>query len=115
MPILMRKFFSALSFMVVLGIGNTQAQTATQLEQVGYLLGDALFYSEKYLIPATDAAIYQASSSWMISPKKKKVWTATFGLHGNLFFVPKSDRSFDIKNEDFNFFENLRICGKNLF
>jgi hypothetical protein len=49
MPKLMRKFFSALSFMVVLGIGNTQAQTATQLEQVGYLLGDALFYADKLL------------------------------------------------------------------
>jgi hypothetical protein len=84
---------------------KSHSQTAGQLEEIGYLLGDALFYSEKYLIPATDAAVYQASSSWMISPKRKKVWTATFGLHGNLFFVPKSDRSFAIKNEDFNFFE----------
>ncbi len=84
---------------------KSNGQTSSQLEEIGYLLGDALFYSEKYLIPATDAAVYQASSSWMISPKKKKVWTATFGLHGNIFFVPKSDRSFDINNEDFNFFE----------
>lgn len=84
---------------------KSNGQTSSQLEEIGYLLGDALFYSEKYLIPATDAAVYQASSSWMISPKKKKVWTATFGLHGNLFFVPKSDRNFDIKNDDFNFFE----------
>ena len=84
---------------------KSNGQTASQLQEIGYLLGDALFYSEKYLIPATDAAVYQASSSWMISPKKKKVWTATFGLHGNIFFVPKSDRSFEIDNADFNFFQ----------
>lgn len=81
------------------------SQTVSQLEQIGYLLGDALFYSEQYLVPATDAAVYQASSSWVISPKKKERWTATFGLHSNAFFVPKSNRTFDIKNEDFNFFE----------
>lgn len=105
MPILMRKFFSALSIMVVLGITNTQAQTATQLEQVGYLLGDALFYADKYITPITDAAVYQASSSWMLSPEKKKTGTVTVGLHANMFFVPKSDRKFNISNDDFLFFE----------
>lgn len=101
----MRNFFSTLLFLLVLGISNIQAQTSTQLEQVGYLLGDALFYADKYIIPITDAAVYQASSSWVLSPKKKKTGTVTLGLHANLFFVPKSDRKFKISNDDFLFFE----------
>lgn len=103
---LTRKQFTTIFCMSLIGFfTKSHSQTSNQLQQIGYLLGDALFYSEKYLIPATDAAVYQASTAWVISPKKKKVWTATFGLHGNLFFVPKSDRKFDIKNEDFNFFQ----------
>jgi hypothetical protein len=102
----MRKLHAFIIGISCFGMAVTASgQTASQLEQIGYLLGDALFYSEKYLVPATDAAVYQASASWVISPKKKKKWTATFGLHANAFFVPKSNRTFDIKNEDFNFFE----------
>jgi hypothetical protein len=50
------------------------AQTSTQFEQLGYLLEDALLYSKQYLIPATDGAVYQASSAWMSSAKRKKDW-----------------------------------------
>lgn len=88
-------------------VNSLQAQTPTptQLEQVGYLLEDALLYSKQYLIPATDGAVYQASSAWMNSAKKKKDWAITIGIHGNTFKVPKSDRSFIINNSDFKFFE----------
>jgi len=74
-------------------------------EQIGYLLLDALLYSEQYIVPATDAAVYQASSAWVMSPKKRKKWDVTLGLHMNVFFVPKSDRTFQIQNSDFQFFE----------
>lgn len=87
------------------GFSNSlQAQTPSQLEQIGYLLEDALLYSKQYLIPATDGAVYQASSAWMNSAKKKKNWEINVGLHGNTFVVPKSDRSFIINNSDFKFF-----------
>ncbi len=86
------------------GFSNSmRAQTPAQLEQIGYLLEDALLYSKQYLIPATDGAVYQASSAWMNSAKKKKNWEITVGLHANTFKVPKSDRSFIINNSDFKF------------
>ena len=74
------------------------------LQQIGYLLDDALFFSDKYITPATDAAVYQASSNWMYSPKKKKLWDLTVSIHANMFFVPKQDRNFTISNSDFKFF-----------
>ena len=88
------------------GFSNSiQAQTPLQLEQIGYLLEDALLYSKQYLIPATDGAVYQASSAWMNSAKRKKDWQISVGLHGNTFKVPNSDRSFTINNSDFKFLQ----------
>lgn len=84
------------------GFSNSM-QAQTQLEQIGYLLEDALLYSEQYLIPATDGAVYQASSAWMNSAKKKKDWQISVGIHANTFKVPNSDRSFIINNSDFKF------------
>lgn len=97
----MRKF----AFVILSFFGLTFVQAQTLEEQIGYLLSDALFYSGKYVTPATDGAVYQASASWMNSAKKKKKWELDFGLHANVFFVPKNDRSFKISNDDFQFFE----------
>ena len=96
--------YSFVIFALFFGFSNSaQAQTPLQLEQIGYLLEDALLYSKQYLIPATDGAVYQASSAWMNSAKKKKNWEIQIGLHGNMFKVPNSDRSFIINNSDFKF------------
>lgn len=95
-----KKYFTLL--IVLFGVTLSNAQTQ---EQIGYLFSDALFYSDKYITPATDAAVYQASSSWMNSAKKKELWEVDFGLHVNTFFVPKGDRHFQINNNDFQFFE----------
>ncbi len=84
---------------------KVKGQSTTDLEQIGYLLSDALLYSEQYIVPATDAAVYQASSAWVMSPKKRKRWDVILGLHTNVFFVPKEDRKFTIQNTDFQFFE----------
>jgi hypothetical protein len=89
-----------------LGLSNSiQAQTVTQFEQVGYLLEDALLYSKKYIIPATDGAVYQASSAWATSAKKKKDWEIFVGIHGNFFKVPNTDRNFTVSNSDFKFLQ----------
>lgn len=84
---------------------KAQSQTSQTFEDIGHLLNDALFFSDQYITPATDAAVYQAASGWMTSPKKRKLWDVTLGLHSNVFFVPKRDRSFEIKNSDFSFFQ----------
>jgi hypothetical protein len=72
------------------------------LDDIGLFLDDALLYSEKYITPATDAAVYQASAQWMVSPKKRELWDFTLGLHTNLFFVPNRDRTFEIQSSDFS-------------
>ena len=98
------KKLGILSSLFIFGfINNGSAQTAAQFEQIGYLLEDALLYSKQYLIPATDASVYQASSAWMNSAKNKENWEINIGIHGNMFFVPNSDRSFTISNSDFKF------------
>jgi len=84
---------------------KAQSQTSQTFEDIGHLLNDALFFSDQYITPATDAAVYQAASGWMTSPKKRKLWDVTLGVHSNIFFVPKRDRSFEIKNSDFSFFQ----------
>ncbi|WP_130734591.1 DUF6588 family protein [Flavobacterium sp. J27] len=89
----------------ILFCSKIKAQNSNDIEKIGYLLTDALFYSEKYIIPMTDAAVYQASSGWVLSPKKKEKWEVTLGIHTNVFFVPNKDRDFQIKNSDFQFFE----------
>lgn len=84
------------------------SKSLSQFEQTvidfGRFLDDATLYSKKYITPMTDAAVYQSSSNWMTSPKKRKLWDVTLGIHGNVFFVPKPDRSFEINNSDFSFF-----------
>lgn len=84
--------------------GNAQIPPE-EFQQIVHLLSDALLYSEQYIVPATDAAVYQASAAWVMSPKKRKKWDVNLGLHTNIFFVPKVDRTFQIQNSDFQFFE----------
>ena len=67
------------------------------------LLDDATLYADKYITPMADAAVYQASSAWMTSAKKRDLWSVTVSIHGNAFFVPQSDKSFQISNSDFKF------------
>ena len=101
----MQKFAKIVLFLLVISTNQLKAQGTEVFEQIGYLLSDALLYSEQYIVPATDAAVYQASSAWVNSPKKKEKWKVTLGLHTNVFFVPKRDRKFTIQNSDFQFFE----------
>lgn len=82
--------------------GSVNAQE--ELEQVGRLIDDALFYSDMYITPATDGAIYQAASGWMATAKKREFLRFDVALNTNVFFVPQSDRSFMINNSDFSFF-----------
>ena len=91
-------------FFLLLVTNSTFSQTVQELEALGRLLNDAVFYCDRYITPASDAAIYQASSGWVSSPKKRKLGEVTLGFNNNVFFVPKSDREFKINNSDFTFF-----------
>ena len=96
----MKKLF----FLFLLVSNISFSQTVQELEAFGRLLNDAIFYCDRYITPASDASIYQASSGWVSSPKKRKLWDVTLGFNSNVFFVPKADREFEIKNSDFTFF-----------
>lgn len=73
-------------------------------------LNDATFYSDKYIVTMSDAAVYQSSSAWITSAKKRKLWAVTAGLNSNLFFVPQNDKTFQLSNSDLSF---LRIENQN--
>ena len=88
------------------------SQSAQTFDQIGRFLNDATMYAGKYITPATDAAVYQSSSGWMTSPKKRKLFDVTLGINTNVFFVPNSDRSFPINNSDFTFFTIQNANGE---
>lgn len=106
----MNKLTKIILFVGLCIVADTKAQNTQLFEEIGYFLDDALLYSNKYITPATDAAVYQASSGWMTTVKKKDLWDITVGVNANLFFVPKSDRTFVITNNDLQFFS---IEGQN--
>ncbi|OIQ17318.1 MAG: hypothetical protein BM557_08895 [Flavobacterium sp. MedPE-SWcel] len=99
------KFIIA-SLFVFFGTNKAVAQYDTVIiEQMGHLINDALFFSDKYVTPATDAAVYQSASGWITTPKERELWDVSIGLHTNIFFTPKRDREFTIYNSDFTFFQ----------
>lgn len=104
----MRRILLALLF--VCNVGYSQSIDPIVLDHLDDFFVDAIYYSNKFITPATDAAVYQSSGGWMFSAKKNKRWSATFGVHSNIFFVPNKDREFVINNSDFKF---LTIQGAN--
>ncbi|AWI27006.1 hypothetical protein HYN49_14430 [Flavobacterium pallidum] len=89
---------------VVFSSFTANAQDVETIQEVNSLIDDAIFFTDKYITPATDAAVYQAASGWMNTPRKSNLWDFTLGVHVNTFLVPKSDRQFRLSNSDFSFF-----------
>ncbi|MBC7641904.1 MAG: hypothetical protein H7174_06125 [Flavobacterium sp.] len=102
----MKRFFLIIFF--VGSFCNAQTFNLAALEHLDEFFKDAVYYSDKYVTPATDAAVYQASSAWIYTAKKNKLWSTSLGIHSNIFFVPKPDRDFKISDTDFTF---LKIQG----
>ncbi len=103
----MRKFCASIGLFALLFLGssNLRAQNNGIDPAIGYLIQDAIYFTDQYVTPATDAAVYQAASSWVNTPQKAELWDFTLGIHVNTFFVPQSDRSFRLKNSDLSFFQ----------
>jgi hypothetical protein len=99
------KLYFVLFGFLILPFSASYAQTLQTIQEANAFINDALFYSDKFITPATDGVVYQSSSAWVTSPKKRKLWDVTFGVNANLFFVPNKDKDFQIKNSDFSFFE----------
>jgi len=91
------------SLLIIILFSNFSfSQTQELIQDLGFFIDDALLYSDKYITPATDAAVYQSSSAWVSSAKKRKLWEVTLGINTNFFFVPNRDRAFEISNSDFS-------------
>jgi hypothetical protein len=107
MQILMHKVSLTLGFLGLFFCSNSKlmAQNTGIDAAIGNLIQDAIFFTDLYITPAADAAVYQAASSWVNTPQKADLWDFTLGLHVNTFFVPKSDRSFRLNNSDLSFFQ----------
>ena len=95
----------ALFLFVMTGKVNAQHNQQIVFEQIGRLINDALFFSDQYITPAADAAVYQSVSGWITTPKKRELFDVSIGLHTNVFFTPQRDRRFTINNSDFTFFQ----------
>jgi hypothetical protein len=103
---LTRKLLAVRTYLIValLTFSSVRSQDAGILDYLP-VIEDAIFFTDKYITPANDAAVYQAASGWMVTPKKRAFGDVTLALNFNYFFVPKSDRSFRISNSDFFFFK----------
>lgn len=99
--ILKRLFF--ISFFCIHG-AEAQISIST-IQELNNLLNDAVFISENYIYPGSDALVYQTSGSWMTTPKKKNLWSSTLELHFNFFKVPSSQKSFLLTNSNLSFFK----------
>jgi hypothetical protein len=101
----MRKAYAKILVLGCCLLGNRAvSQSFETILDVNNFLTDALWYADTFITPATDAAVYQASSGWVTTPQKKKLWDFGINIHTNVFFVPKGNREFNIKNSDFKFF-----------
>ncbi len=103
----MRKLGVAIGLIGMLFLSNSKliAQDVSIDPAIGFLIQDAIFFTDHYVTPATDAAVYQAASSWVNTPQSAKLWDFTLGIHMNTFFVPKSDRTFRLNNSELGFFQ----------
>lgn len=93
-----------LCILFLLSAQVTFSQSQTFLNDLGLFIKDAIYYSDQYITPATDAAVYQASSAWVNTAKKKNLWDVSLGFNANVFLVPTSDRTFRLNNSDLSFF-----------
>jgi len=91
-------FYSAFSF--------------AQLDDVSDIASDLVFLADKYVSPAADASVYQFSSGWYTSAKKKDLWDLEVSLQGNFLFIPDKSKSFVFKEASL---QNLSIKGTETF
>lgn len=81
------------------------AQSTDQtIAELNSMIDDAIFFTDRYITPATDAIAYQAAAGWMTTPKKANRWDFTLGANFNTFFVPQSQRHFLLQDSDLSFF-----------
>jgi len=96
----MRKLILALCFFTSL--------SHAQLEDVNAITGDLIFLTEKFVAPAADASVYQASGGWYSNFTPKEKFEVEISLQFNLLFIPNKYKGFLVNEASF---QNIRIQG----
>lgn len=79
-----------------------------QLDDVSDIATDLVFLADKYVSAAADASVYQFSSGWYTSAKKKDLWDLEVSLQGNFLFIPDKSKNFVFNEASL---QNLSIKG----
>ena len=99
----MRKFSFILTVLV-----SSYVNSQTESADLSRAVTDIVFLSEKFVAPAADASIYQATNSWYSSAKSLDLFQVDLSIHANALFIPKRKKNFRISNSDFT---SLTIRG----
>lgn len=101
MLILMRKVV----FIITALFGfNTQAQ----IEDINAVAGDLIFLTEKYISPAAEASVYQASGGWYSNFTPKKKFEVELSLQFNMLLIPNRNKTFLVNEAEL---QNIQIQG----
>ncbi|APG61239.1 DUF6588 family protein [Christiangramia salexigens] len=92
----MKKITSLLLLCSLFIFQNSKAQN-----QPGDLVDDILLIADQFAKPAASAAAYQANSGWFSSAIALDKWEFEISANGNALFVPKSEQSFTVSNNNF--------------
>ena len=79
-----------------------------QFEDVAAVAEDLIFLTEKYISPAAEASVYQASGGWYSNFTPKKTFDVEISLQYNLLFIPNSRKTFVINEAEL---QNIGIQG----
>ncbi|SHJ05458.1 hypothetical protein SAMN04488096_107159 [Mesonia phycicola] len=95
----MKKFFSVFVFIVV---STVQAQDNIQaILRAG--VDDATKFSENYIAPASEAAIYSLANGWYNSAKAKETLHFEISVVANVGLVSEKNQSFNLNIDDYNY------------
>ena len=71
-------------------------------EDLTNFVTDMVFMSKQYVAPAATASAYQSSGAWYNSAKSIGKFKLDFSVHINTLFIPEKQKSFIVKNSNFN-------------
>ncbi len=79
-----------------------------QFEDVAAVAEDLIFLTEKYISPAAEASVYQASGGWYTNFTPKNTFDVEISLQYNLLFIPNNRKTFLINEAEL---QNIGIQG----
>ena len=72
---------------------------------VDSFIDDILVIADNFSTPAAEGAAYQAGAGWWSSATTLEKWELGLSLHGNMLFIPKEKKTFQLSNSDLTLLE----------